>query len=274
MGINAIPNARLMSQLALLTTVRGSAASTPISALTVPAVTGVDGEELCLLAAEVGYRATLQWTGDGRTGTMSAVLMRADVPGIGTFPSELPIAADLRQLANTPVSVGSGESLTNELRIHLSSRLPEYMVPSAFMVLSTLPLTPNGKINRRALPTPAQRTGSAQREPIAPRNDKEHKLAAIWTEVLGLATVGVHDDFFELGGDSLLSFRITNRANQAGLYVTPRHFFQHRTIAGLVQALEAEGPVTGPTAAARQLISRVARDGFRRKSTESTPDAS
>jgi hypothetical protein len=138
------------------------------------------------------------------------------------------------------------------------------MVPSTFMVMSSLPLTPNGKVDRKALPAPTQRAVAAKKESIAPRNDAERKLAGIWTEVLGVTEVNVDDDFFELGGDSLLSFRITNRANQAGLALTPRHFFQYRTIGAIVQALGPTNAAQEKPTEARSTITRVARDQFRR----------
>ncbi len=124
-----------------------------------------------------------------------------------------------------------------ELRRHLLERLPEYMVPAAFVFMDALPLTPNGKIDRRALPTPdalgAQERPDVAAEYTPPQTAVEQQLAAIWMEVLGLSHVGVHDNFFELGGDSILSIQITAKASQAGLSLTPRQLFKHQTIAEL-----------------------------------------
>ncbi|WP_414753961.1 amino acid adenylation domain-containing protein [Anabaena sp. CCY 9910] len=139
----------------------------------------------------------------------------------------------------------------SELRQFLKERLPEYMVPSAFVMLDTLPLTPNGKVDRRALPAPESRLELAVNF-VAPRTPQEDKLAAIWADVLRLQQVGIHDNFFEIGGDSILSLQIIARANQAGIQLNIKQLFQHQTIAELaavantIQSITAEqGLITG-----------------------------
>jgi amino acid adenylation domain-containing protein/non-ribosomal peptide synthase protein (TIGR01720 family) len=120
-----------------------------------------------------------------------------------------------------------------ELHRYLKDRLPDYMVPSAILVLESLPLTPNGKVDRRALPAPGGARPGLEASYLAPRNGVEDTLARIWAGVLGLERVGVHDNFFELGGDSILSIQIIARARQAGLHVTAQQIFQHQTVAEL-----------------------------------------
>jgi amino acid adenylation domain-containing protein len=141
---------------------------------------------------------------------------------------------------------GNGQSRTvSELQEHMRERVPDYMVPSAFIMLDELPLTPNGKVDRRALalidaaPTPASESDTNF---VAARNEAEAKLAEIWRDVLHCEReVGVHDNFFELGGDSILSIQIMARATQAGLKLTPRQLFENPTVAGLAEvALAAE----------------------------------
>ena len=126
---------------------------------------------------------------------------------------------------------------SSELRHHLQSRLPDYMVPSAIVPLETLPLTLNGKLDRRALPAPDSDRSGLDKAYVAPRTPAEHLLADIWAQVLGLAQVGIHDNFFEVGGDSILSIQIVARAAVAGLALTPRHLFQQPTIAQLAQVI-------------------------------------
>ncbi len=141
----------------------------------------------------------------------------------------------------------------SELRSFLTEKVPSYMVPAVFMVLESLPLTPNGKVNYRALPAPDYSRGEAESSFVGPRNGVEETLAGIWSKVLGVANVGVHDNFFALGGDSILGLQIIARANQAGLRLTPKQLFQFQTIAELAavtqnsSAPQAEqGLVSGP----------------------------
>ncbi|MBP2473359.1 amino acid adenylation domain-containing protein/non-ribosomal peptide synthase protein (TIGR01720 family) [Crossiella equi] len=125
-----------------------------------------------------------------------------------------------------------------ELRAALAGRLPDYMVPSAFVVLDALPLTPNGKLDRRALPAPT--TGLVgQTGYVAPETETEEVLAEIWAEVLGLPRVGVEDSFFDLGGDSVRSLRIAAQAKEAfDLVLTPKDVLTARTVAGLAELVE------------------------------------
>ncbi|HYO52236.1 amino acid adenylation domain-containing protein, partial [Archangium sp.] len=125
-----------------------------------------------------------------------------------------------------------------ELRKWLGQRLPEYMVPSAFVSMEALPLTPNGKVDRRALPAPEMAAQPQGEESAPPRTPVEDRLAAIWAEVLGLERVGIHDDFFMLGGDSILSLQIISRALHAGLRITPKQLLGLKTIAKLASVAE------------------------------------
>ncbi|HEY9693239.1 MAG TPA: amino acid adenylation domain-containing protein [Oculatellaceae cyanobacterium] len=141
----------------------------------------------------------------------------------------------------------SGKSpTTSELHQFLQERLPDYMIPAAFVVLEELPLTPNGKVDRNSLPTLDLSRPELETALVVPRSSVEEQLASIWAEVLGIKQVGIHDNFFELGGDSILSIQIISKANQAGLQLTPKLLFQHQTIAelavvvGTTQTLQAE----------------------------------
>ncbi|HSV65773.1 MAG TPA: amino acid adenylation domain-containing protein, partial [Mycobacteriales bacterium] len=131
-------------------------------------------------------------------------------------------------LAN-PTELDPAE-LNNRLRTALKQVLPDYLIPSAFVPLDALPLTTSGKIDRRALPAPhwqpATETGR-----VAPRTRTEHSLAEIWAQVLGVEQVGIEDNFFALGGDSILSIQLVSRARAAGLRLTSKDIFRHQTIA-------------------------------------------
>ncbi|RKH35463.1 amino acid adenylation domain-containing protein [Corallococcus praedator] len=166
----------------------------------------------------------------------AAVSMREDIPG------------DRRLVAY----VVSSEVPASELRAFLVERLPEHMVPSAFVTLEALPLSPSGKLDRRALPAPERGPLAGGEDFVEPRSELEHQLARIWASVLGVERVGANDRFFELGGDSILALQVIARARQAGIHLTARQLFQSPTVAGLAQvAVSArrageQGPVVGP----------------------------
>ncbi|AEI67139.1 non-ribosomal peptide synthase/polyketide synthase [Corallococcus macrosporus] len=128
------------------------------------------------------------------------------------------------------------------LRSHMKQRLPEYMVPSAYVVLETLPLTPNGKVDRKALPAP-EAAGPKAEQFQAPRTATEQKLAAIFSEVLNVERVGLEGDFFELGGHSLLATQLVSRVREAFQMELPlRDVFESPTVEKLAQRLDAEVP--------------------------------
>ena len=114
---------------------------------------------------------------------------------------------------------------------------PSYMVPSAFVVLERLPLTPNGKLDRRR----CRRRSCRPRRCAGARTPQEEMLCALFAGVLGLARVGVDDNFFALGGDSIVSIQLVSRARKAGLLITPRAVFQHQTVAALARQLGLVG---------------------------------
>ncbi|MFJ7147383.1 non-ribosomal peptide synthase/polyketide synthase [Streptomyces sp. NPDC100445] len=137
-----------------------------------------------------------------------------------------------------------------ELRLHLGGLLPPHMVPSVFVPLDRLPLTPNGKTDRRALPAPGPaRADDGPR--TAPRTETERRVARIWADVLGIDEVGADDNFFALGGDSVLSMQVVSRLRRDGLHVATRDLFTHQTVAELATVVRSapqrpgEGPVTG-----------------------------
>ncbi|MDB4867900.1 MAG: lchAA, partial [Cohnella sp.] len=117
---------------------------------------------------------------------------------------------------------------TEELRAALSRTLPAYMVPSYFVQVDKMPLTPNGKVDRKALPEPE--AGAGRDEYRAPRNEKEELLSDLWQDVLGAGQVGINDNFFSLGGDSIKAIQLAARLNIHGWKLEMKHLFQHPTI--------------------------------------------
>ena len=144
-----------------------------------------------------------------------------------------------RSLVAYLVPAGHHVPATGELRRFLAGKLPDYMIPSAFVTLETLPLLPNGKVDRHALPAPSREhfTRGASFKP--PRSSTEEILAKIWAEVLGLDQVGIHDNFYELGGHSLLATRIVLRIHEIlQMEVTLRSVFEAPTVAQLASVIE------------------------------------
>jgi hypothetical protein len=130
-------------------------------------------------------------------------------------------------------SGSSAQFSSTELRRYLKSRLPDYMVPAAFVTLAALPLTPNGKLDRRALPVPDRTQRRAATAYVPPSTPREVALSAILAELLNVEAVGIHDNFFELGGDSILAIQLIARASRAGLRLSPAQIFQYQTITEL-----------------------------------------
>lgn len=165
-----------------------------------------------------------------------------------------PISAHQLHLQPSEIPQASWASLRHlrqDLRNDLQAKLPEYMIPASFVFLDALPLTYNGKIDRKALPEPDYMSVKDTTY-VAPRTSVEKTLAEIWADVLRLERVGIDDDFFNLGGDSILGLQIIARANQAGLRLVSKDLFQHKTIAELstavkvTQSIQAEqGLITG-----------------------------
>ncbi|WP_048282243.1 condensation domain-containing protein, partial [Pseudomonas aeruginosa] len=164
------------------------------------------------------------------------------------------LAVDGRQLVGYVVLESEGGDWREALAAHLATSLPEYMVPAQWLALERMPLSPNGKLDRKALPAPE--VSVAQAGYSAPRNAVERTLAEIWQDLLGVERVGLDDNFFSLGGDSIVSIQVVSRARQAGLQLSPRDLFQHQSIRSLALAAKAgaataeQGPASGEVALA------------------------
>ncbi|MDO0928858.1 amino acid adenylation domain-containing protein [Streptomyces sp. TG1A-8] len=155
--------------------------------------------------------------------TGATVVLREDTPGMPRLVAYV--------VADPPVDAGG-------LRAHLQRDLPDYMVPAAFVPLDRIPLTPNGKTDRRALPAPASDRPDLGAAYTAPRTDTERTVAAVWSQVLGIDTVGVDDDFFALGGHSLLATQVVSRLRRRlGVDVPVRTLFSAPTPALLAAAV-------------------------------------
>lgn len=138
-----------------------------------------------------------------------------------------------------PFTGGSAGLLPHRIRSFLRERLPHYMIPAFVVILDALPLNPLGKVDRSALPAPDSTQIERQRPFTAPRTALEERLGAIWRELLHLEQVSIYDNFFEIGGDSLLSMRMATQIRAAGFTVTAQQLFQCQTLAELAAALDS-----------------------------------
>ncbi|HHN0067295.1 TPA: non-ribosomal peptide synthetase, partial [Pseudomonas aeruginosa] len=161
------------------------------------------------------------------------------------------LAVDGRQLVGYVVLESEGGDWREALAAHLATSLPEYMVPAQWLALERMPLSPNGKLDRKALPRPQAAAGQTH---VAPQNEMERRIAAVWADVLKLEEVGATDNFFALGGDSIVSIQVVSRCRAAGIQFTPKDLFQQQTVQGLARVARVgaavqmeQGPVSGET---------------------------
>jgi amino acid adenylation domain-containing protein len=214
----------------------------------------VEPEEVWALGTALGYQIRLGWNESGATGSFDAVFSRADEARLPepTLEPVQPWSA----YATDPAAKRTMTEIAPRLRQYLQTRLPEYMIPSAFVTLPVLPLTPNGKVDRAALPAPVWNDTAPPADAL-PRTPVETLLAEIWQQVLGVPTVGVHANFFELGGHSLLATQVISRIRAVfGLDLPVRALFEHPTIAELSTAVAEAQRVIGARTELPPLTSR------------------
>ncbi|WP_328730753.1 amino acid adenylation domain-containing protein [Streptomyces caniferus] len=218
---------------------------------------GPDGARMYRTGDRVRWRAddTLEFA--GRTDAQVKVRGFRIEPGevesaVASFPGTAQAVVAVREdrpgdkrLVAYVVPAPGAETDPEALRAHVAGLLPDYMVPAAFVSLDAMPLTRNGKLDRRALPAPDYTGGGGR----GPRDERERVLCALFAELLGAREVGVDDNFFAMGGDSIVSIQLVSRARQAGLVLAPRDVFQHQTVAGLARAA-AEADTDGSAPAA------------------------
>jgi amino acid adenylation domain-containing protein/non-ribosomal peptide synthase protein (TIGR01720 family) len=213
-----------------------------------------------------------RWLADGTLEFLGRVDRQVKVRGYRIEPAEIEAvlqlhdhvreaivitigAGEAKRLA-AYVGCGPGEPPSNqELHDFLAARLPAHMIPAAIVALEQLPRLACSKVDVSSLPAPCWQQSSATAEFVEPRNDIERALATVWQDILGVERVGIRDNFFDLGGDSIRSIQVVARAGAAGVRITPKQLFEHQTIgelaavAGTARAITApQEPVTGPIA--------------------------
>jgi amino acid adenylation domain-containing protein len=175
--------------------------------------------------------------------------------GVGEAIVAAPRIGQESQLVAYVTLASEHGTTADRIRAELARKLPEYMVPAQVIVLDQLPRNGHGKVDRSALPVPSGERPVGDIAYAPPRTAVEHQLAEIWQDILGIGQIGVHDDFFDLGGDSLMALRCITRANRAGIALAPISLFRYPTIAELADTAADATPssepasklVTGPT---------------------------
>ncbi|MEG4814071.1 amino acid adenylation domain-containing protein [Microcoleus sp. K5-D4] len=190
-------------------------------------------------ALEVPYNVNISWSNSDSQGRYDVMFARGEIRDfVGETRSD-----NLRpwgSYANNPLQAKAARKLVPQLQAYLAEKLPEYMVPSAFVVLESLPVTANGKVDRLALPAPEPIKLEWVGGYVAPHTSIEEVLVKIWAEVLGIKRVGIRDNFFELGGHSLLATQLVSRVRDAfGVELPLRRVFEAPTISELSKVVES-----------------------------------
>lgn len=252
-GITRVPNARVSADKRLTELLANWETLQTVDelrgALWKTEVEGVDPEDFWEMSEDLPYAVEVSWAGCEAEGRFDVVLRRRDESAAGAgersaieWPStDKVVARPWSYYANQPLARKIFRTLVPRLRSRLQEHLPEYMMPQAFVLLDELPLTPNGKVDRRALPAPERTRPELDEAYVAPRNAVEEVMSGVWAEVLDVERVGVHDDFFALGGHSLKATQVVSRIREALQVELPlRSLFEDRTVAGLAETLLQE----------------------------------
>jgi amino acid adenylation domain-containing protein len=193
---------------------------------------GLDPQEIWALGVESSYLPHISWAQQSPDGRFDVLFKRQSkvVDGV-IFPHDISRRKAWSEYANNPLQGKFARYLIPQLRNALEEQLPDYMMPSSFVLLDEWPLTPGGKIDLHALPAADGVRSQGQGALVAPRTPVEQTLALIWSELLGLARVGIHDNFFESGGHSLLATQLISRVRERfQVEIALRHLFEHPTI--------------------------------------------
>ncbi|MBD2357843.1 amino acid adenylation domain-containing protein [Tolypothrix sp. FACHB-123] len=202
----------------------------------------VHPEDFWSIGKYLPYNVYINWSQLNTPGKYDVLLqskLQLTDQGIILAVPEQPIELKpLSAYANNPLQVTEKSNLVPKLRTYLKEQLPDYMVPSAFVVMDKLPLTPNGKIDRRSLPQPKKDRPMLTNPYVAPSTSLEKQLAEIWSQILAIEQVGIDDNFFDLGGHSLLTAQLLHQVEEVIPVKLPLYYLlREPTIAGLIKAI-------------------------------------
>ncbi|MCZ6674823.1 MAG: AMP-binding protein, partial [Verrucomicrobia bacterium] len=267
MGIASVPNSRLAAEVTVVELLASSNGPETVEDMraTLDQMTQngfIDPEDFWAISDKLPYDVSINWSTSVSSFDVlfrhrmagSANLSRSRPPGPHGKVSIKPWS----NYANNPLQSAMARRLVPELRTFLQEKLPDYMAPSTFVLLDALPLSPNGKVDRRALPPPDQTRPEGTADFVSPRNPVEEVVASIWAEVFDFEQVGIHDNFLEMGGHSLLAIQIMSRLLDVFPVELPlRYLFASPNVAELVKRIEEAGNDAGVEVMeiARMLIS-------------------
>jgi amino acid adenylation domain-containing protein len=236
--IRAVPNLRVTKEIAARSLIEESNDRRDVGSvrrqLAEMTTEGVDPDQLYALADSYGYEIELAPDVE-----QFEIRLTQRATTRGARGAVMPAAVSSKPwatYANDPLESSVRQQIVPLLREYLRAKLPEYMLPSAWVTLKRLPLTPSGKVDRQALPAPQGRSNETA-EVTPPRTELERRLAEIWTQLLPVDQVGVEDNFFELGGHSLLIVQLIERLRRAGMHVSVRTIYENPTLGGLANLL-------------------------------------
>ncbi len=248
-GITNITNGRLDSINDKLAVLKGSNCPETIGEVKQFTSNGTDKkgvlpDEWWDLGNDTGYHVDISWVEGKTDGSYKVILVRKDYikEGVLINPCES-CQKEYKQLelyANNPLMDRISRLLVPELKKYLKDRLPDYMVPSIFMLIKEVPLSSNGKLDYQRLPEPVIDIEGLEGEFEEPGTDTERLIAEVWSEVLGLEQMGIHSNFFEMGGDSIKSILVVSRLKQKGINITPQILFKYSTISELADFIAKE----------------------------------
>nr|MDZ8289082.1 amino acid adenylation domain-containing protein [Nostoc sp. ChiSLP01] len=241
LGIRRVPNQRVQQALQIWQWLENPPAVETVNqlrqVLAQQPTVGINPEQFYQLGQQLGYIVHLSWWESSQDGCYDVVFCRNSSTQtsdgkIAFWDSSAVTTKPWTDYTNNPLYGKLVQKLVPQVREYIQQKLPDYMVPQAFVVLNALPLTPNGKVDRRALPTPDTATRNLSTGFVLPRSPIEAQLAQIWSQVLGVERIGVNDNFFELGGHSLLATQVLSEINSNfGLNLSIQTMFESPTVA-------------------------------------------
>jgi amino acid adenylation domain-containing protein len=243
--VQGVPNGRLVEEVAFAKKLEASIGSETVGELeaaSVGEVKGVEPEEMWRLANEHGYDAEVRWAHEGAVDRMDVIYRR-----VGLLHRHQPVSVENEEATppvkwgtytNNPLVERMGRELALEIRADLSAKLPEYMVPSQFIMLDQLPVTANGKLDTSKLPEPGSLHRAIDNDYVPPRTEYEKLLADVWGEALGNDRIGIRDNIFDLGANSLMVAQVARTVRHKKLPLEIRDFFEHQTVEQLADYLE------------------------------------